>query len=248
MINITKSVLASQLNFRDLGGLAASDGRRVKPGLLYRSGDLSSLSTEDISYLEKLGLALVIDFRAQREIDKRPDKTIATVREYVHIGIFDAARDRAEYYLAENDAAGMADVLVHDYRRLVSDHQEDFRRFLHILATTTCLPAVYHCAAGKDRTGLATVFLLAALGVDPEAIRADYLLTNEYTLPYTNRIIEKVTASGQNGAILRPLFEVRDNYLDAALGEITAIYGGLEKFVVEILMADVNALKERFLE
>ena len=248
MINITKSVLASQLNFRDIGGLAASDGRRVKPGLLYRSGDLSSLTQEDIVLLESIELALIIDFRAQREIDIRPDKTIDTVREYVHIGIYDAARDRAEYYLAENDGVGMADVLVRDYRRLVSDHQEDFRRFLHVLATTAFLPAVYHCAAGKDRTGLATVFLLAALGVDPEAIRADYLLTNEYTLPYTNRIIEKVTASGQNGAILRPLFEVRDNYLDAALGEITAIYGGLEKFVVEILMADVNALKERFLE
>lgn len=242
------TILKSQLNFRDLGGLPAADGRKVKPGLLFRSGELYSLSDEDIRYLESINLALVIDFRAQREILKRPDKKISSVRDHIHIDIHDTARDTAEQFLAQNDAAGLANVLVRDYRRLVNDHQKDFSRFLHILACTEELPAVFHCAAGKDRTGLAAVFLLAALGVDIETIRHDYIATNDYTIDYTRKIIEKVITNGQNGEILRPLFEVRNEYLNAALDEIDNNFGGLYTFVRETLKADVVKLQDKFLE
>ncbi len=223
-------------------------GQKIKPGLLFRSGDLFSLTAEDVKHLESIRLALIIDLRATREIEKRPDKVISTVREIVHIDIHDTASDTAEHLLEKDDAAGMEQVLVHDYRRLVELHQKDFRDFLRLLATTGNLPVVYHCAAGKDRTGLATVFLLAALGVDIPTIRENYLATNEFNLTYTNKLIQKVTESGQNGAILRPLMEVRNEYLDAALEEIDQKYGGLQKFVSVTLEADVEQLRNRFLE
>jgi protein-tyrosine phosphatase len=242
-----KSILATQLNFRDLGGIKTEDGRRIKPGRLFRSGDLFSLSEEDVCTLEQMKLATIIDLRAKREIDRRPDRTIAGVMEVIHIDIHDAARDKVEKFLENNDAGGLETVLIGDYIRMVDIHREDFKRFLHIVATTDNLPLVYHCAAGKDRTGMATVFLLTALGVGMQNIWDDYMATNQYSGPYTEKIIKKVTESGLNGEILRPLLEVREEYLGAALTEIERKYDGLASFVTNILKADSVKLQEKYL-
>jgi len=241
------SILASQPNFRDLGGIDTVDGRKVKPGLLFRSGDFFSLTPEEIRNLEEMEISTIIDFRAHREIAARPDKPVGTVKKIIHIDIHDAARDRAEKFLEENNAVGLETVLVHDYVRMVNNHQHDFRRFLEILTNTSHLPLVYHCAAGKDRTGLATVFLLSALGVQIQHIWDDYMATNLYAESSTQKIIRKVTESGLNGEILRPLLEVRKEYLEAALNEIEYKYNNLKYFVIEVLKADCEKLQERYL-
>lgn len=243
-----KTILQNQLNFRDLGGIVTSDGRRVKPGLLFRSGDLHTLSAKDVIRLEQLKLSMIIDLRAQREIDKRPDQVISSVKEVLHIGIHDDARDKAEKFLSENDAKGLETVLIGDYIRMVEIHQADFTRFLHTLATTENLPLVYHCAAGKDRTGMATVFLLAALGVDIQHIWEDYMATNNFVSAFNEKIIRKVTESGLNGEILRPLLVVREEYLAAALTQIDGKYNGLRNFVENVLEADAVRLQEKYLE
>ena len=235
------------MNFRDLGGIRTADGRSIKSGLLFRSGDFFSLSSEDIRKLEKMGLAMIIDFRAMREIIQRPDQEISTVRQVTHIDIHDAARDKAEKFLENNDAKGLETVLIGDYIRMIDTHPADFKRFLHILASTDNLPLVYHCAAGKDRTGLATVFLLVALGVEMDHIWDDYMATNQFAASYTEKIISKVTKSGLNGEILRPLLEVRKEYLTAALARIDEKYDGLINFVENILDADVVGLREKYL-
>ena len=131
---------------------------------------------------------------------------------------------------------------------MVIEHAPEFSRFLRILATTSYLPMVYHCADGKDRTGLATIFLLTALGVEMNVVWQDYMATNHFSLGLTDKIIREVTASGQNGEILRPLLEVRTEYLDAALDEIRKHYDSLENYVINILKADYQALQSRFLE
>ncbi len=219
----------------------------VRPGILFRSGDLFSLQAEDIRRLEEMKLASIVDLRAKREIDVRPDKQIGTVNEVIHIDIHDAARDKAQKFLETNDADGLETVLIGDYVRMVNIHQDDFRRFLEVLANTGNLPLVYHCAAGKDRTGLATVFFLSALGVDLENIWADYMDSNIYSEPTILRIIRKVTESGMKGELLRPLLEVRKEYLQAALDEIDLKYGGLQSFVIEVLKADCEKLQKKYL-
>ncbi len=215
--------------------------------MLFRSGDFFSLSDEDILTLEHLCLSAVIDLRAKREIEKRPDKAISTVKETIHIDIHDYAREKSEKFLENNDAKGLETVLIGDYIRMVNIHQADFRRFLHILATTENLPLVYHCAAGKDRTGMATVFLLTALGIDMQQIWEDYMATNLFSASFTEKIIRKVTESGLNGAILRPLLEVREEYLGAAIKEIDLKYSGLKIYVEKVLRADTSKLREKYL-
>jgi protein-tyrosine phosphatase len=243
-----QSIFTSQPNFRDLGGIQTMDGRKVKPGLLFRSGELHDFSPEEIRRLEEMKLTAIIDLRAQREINERPDRLVGTVKEVIHLGIHDAARDQAVKFLENNNAEGLENILTGDYIRMVRKHQPEFRRFLEILANTENLPLVYHCAAGKDRTGLATVFLMAALGVDIRQIREDYIATNEFVKFNAQKFILKVTELGLNGEILRPMLEVRMEYLDAALDEITRISGSLHDYVTGVLKADVLKLQERYLE
>ncbi|NQV01794.1 MAG: tyrosine-protein phosphatase [Bacteroidia bacterium] len=243
-----KPILVSQPNFRDIGGIPAMNGGVVKTGILYRSGDLSKLSEEDLRRMEEIGIRMIIDFRSDREIVNYPTPEITTVRKKNRITVVDSARDEAERMLEENDEEGISTILIRDYRRMVIDHQDDFREFFKLLTTTEHIPLVYHCAAGKDRTGLATYLLLLSLGVSKTEARRDYLLSNVYLKPLAEKIILEVTDTGKNGEILRPLMEVREEYLDAALGEINRQSGTIERYLNEVLQVDNTALQQRYLK
>ena len=92
-------VLSGQHNFRDLGGISTKEGKMTRPGLLYRSGDLHSISDEDLKTLTRLGIAMIIDFRSPREFEKRPNREIPGVKEIKHFPIYDAPRDLAAKYV-----------------------------------------------------------------------------------------------------------------------------------------------------
>ncbi len=241
-------ILEGQHNFRDLGGLPAAKGSVIRTGVLFRSGDLSAITDQDIALLEHLSLATIIDFRSERERRYRPNRPVATVREIKSIAIDDPARDQVAAYLEANDAAGLENLLINDYRRIVRENHGAYQRFLGALADGVQLPVVFHCAAGKDRTGLAVVFLLTALGVDFDAIYDDYIASSQRNAALNESFIAKLNAQGRNGEIIRPLLEVKRTYLDAALTEINETYGSLDAFVVDALKADTEKLREKFLE
>ncbi|MEI6456345.1 MAG: tyrosine-protein phosphatase [bacterium] len=242
-----ESILTAQPNFRDLGSIPTTNGHSIRRGILFRSGDLSTLTEEDIRAVESVGLTSIIDFRAQREIDKRPDKVISTVREIVFLPIHDAAREIAERYFDANNAQGLETILVGDYRRLITDHVDEYRKFFKILSLTENLPLVFHCAAGKDRTGLASALLLFSLGVGWSEIWKDYLDSNHYTTPMMLKIIRKLKDKGKNGAILRPILEVREAYLNAALDQIDKSFGSIDHFLQKVLRVDYELLRRRYL-
>ncbi len=225
------------------------EGKVVRTGLLFRSGDLSKLSEEDIRIIEEIGIRMTVDFRSDRELINYPTPRISTVEESKRITIIDSARDTAERMLSENDANGLETILVKDYRRMVRDHQDDFREFFQVLTSTDKLPLVYHCAAGKDRTGLATYLLLIALGVSEVDARKDYMLSNQFLKPVFEKIIRKVIEAGNpNGQIIRPLMEVRSEYLDAALEEIDNQFKTVDRFLTDVLQVDRIRLKDKYLE
>jgi len=125
--NTLGTLLKNQPNFRDLGGIPAADGRKIKPGILYRSGDLSNITPADIRKMEDLGIRMIIDFRSDREIIQYPTPLIRTVKETKRIIIPDSSRHLAEKMLKERDAVGLATLLVKDYQRVLNDHADDFR-------------------------------------------------------------------------------------------------------------------------
>jgi protein-tyrosine phosphatase len=240
--------LEKQPNFRSLGGIRTISGKRIRRNLIYRSGSLNNLSVADISKLQDIGLAMIIDFRSDREVTLYPSDVIPTVKQTVRIVIADEARDRAMEFLDRNDAKGLEEVLVTDYRRMIRNDSGCFSEFFRVLEQAVDLPLVYHCAAGKDRTGIATVLLLSALGVDMNTIMEDYFLSNQLLEPFVGKLIKKLSGEGKNGEIIRPMMEVRPEYLRAALDEIDTLFGGMDNYLNNILKADTELLQAKYLE
>jgi protein-tyrosine phosphatase len=241
-------ILSGQHNFRDLGGIQAGGGEQIRHGLIYRSGDLHSITDEDVETLTRIGLALIIDFRSPRECQKRPHRLIPGVKEIIHLPIYDAPRDLAARYVSEGNEEGLNQILIDEYERIILNYTAEYRQFLHEVAHSPNIPMVFQCSAGKDRTGLATIFLLTALGAGMNEILKDYFITNIFAQAHAHEIIGILNNDGHKGELMRPMLEVRQEYLDAAYTAISKKYDNLENFVFGELAAEPELLRERFLE
>jgi protein-tyrosine phosphatase len=171
--------LAGGCNFRDLGGYATKDGRRVKWHSLYRSGAMDRLSDAHFAQLRTLGLRTICDFRSQDERTNAPTswERLEGVRYWsrdYHHGIGDLNRLlAADTITLAGDRAVMSDI----YRRLPLEQEAAYRELFAMLARGE-LPLLFNCSAGKDRTGLAAALVLTALGVPYDLIVEDYELSN----------------------------------------------------------------------
>ncbi|MFC0003175.1 tyrosine-protein phosphatase [Micromonospora siamensis] len=253
-------------NARDLGGLLGAGGRRVRAGRLIRTPALGRLTDEDLPVLGKLGAACVVDLRDASEIDVAPPDRLAGEPRLVHLPVHDAAHpvftyvsavllghDLAAYdeLAAEGTPAAMAAI----YRWFVtgSSARTGFGTAVRLAAEPGNLPLVFHCSAGKDRTGWLTVVLLTALGVDEATIRADYLRNNELTASLREVLLEAMGRRhpGLDPETVRPVLEVRPEYLDAAYDEVRRVHGSFEAYLRDGLGVDattVAALRENLLD
>lgn len=165
-------------NFRDLGGYPAADGRTTKWGVLYRADGLYRLTQSDIEVVRTLHLRTVIDLRTDEELDLRgrfPFEYHPV--EFHHFPILDTTwGEQAHIEVTDRDAA---EFLEWAYLDMLREGGERFARAITHLAETDVLPAVFHCAAGKDRTGVMAMLILGALGVPHDYVVADYALTAE---------------------------------------------------------------------
>lgn len=181
----------NELNLRELGGYPGADGRKVKHGLLYRSGALGEATPDEVHAIEALGLRYVLDLRSGEEAGELPDPDLAGITQVRISGCMDA--DDNEVNLSPSTILN----LIGNPRRRDDDPEEDivsavaeinasiafdnvaYRELMSQLEAGTA-PVLFHCTAGKDRTGIAAMVILMALGVDEDTIIADYMLTNEY--------------------------------------------------------------------
>ncbi|MET9534325.1 MULTISPECIES: tyrosine-protein phosphatase [unclassified Streptomyces] len=236
--------LAGVRNFRDVGGLPTVDGRRVRQGRLFRSGHLAHATAEDAAFLSSLGLHTIFDFRnaADVSLDGR-DVELTGVRN-VNIPLTDPA-DGSEFWrmvrdgdldklrrvLSDDRAAGrMAD----SYRSIITTRTAEHSRVLHDLAEDS-VPALMHCAAGKDRAGLSIAVTLLAVGVERDAVEADYLKSNDPRRRYlVKRSDESAGAhSDEVMRLLSPLFEARAEYLETAFTAIDETWGTTDRYLTE---------------
>lgn len=171
-------------NFRDLGGYRTSDGRTVKWGLLYRSGEMHDLTPADYAYLQKLGIRTVCDFRDTRERTAEP--TLWPAGQKPKVLSDDYALDIGGMMPPGDPATWTQDQVVRamtaSYPKLLDQFRGQYARmFAQLLAGDA--PLAFHCTAGKDRTGVAAALLLTALGVPRTTIVDDYLLSNQHMAP-----------------------------------------------------------------
>ncbi len=230
-------------NFRDVGGLPAADGRRVRAGRLFRSGHLAHATGTDRDVLAGLGLHTVFDFRnAADQALEGPDIALPGVRN-VNIPLSDAT-DSEEFWRTVRegtleelratlpDGAAAASMLA-TYRGMVLTRTAEHGRVLRALAGGA-VPALLHCAAGKDRAGLTVAVVLLALGVDREAITADYLMSNAPHRRYRVLRHEAESIGSEEVArLLAPLFDAREAYLHAAFAQIDETWGNADRYLSE---------------
>ena len=245
-------------NFRDLGGYDAQDGRRLKWGKLYRSSKLSELTDADVSYVRRLGLTLICDFRQVLEQELEPtllggddSHTIASLP--VTPGSSSSFMDNLHKgIIAVDDSAGFMEEINRDF---VANQMPQYAEMFQLLLVGD-QQLLIHCASGKDRTGFGAALILDVLGVSEEAIVDDYLLTNKY-LPVEKEIarlsteFSDHTGSAISEEVLRPMLEVRPEYIRACFEEIRQRYQSKQHFYESALSLDkhkVAKLKDRFLD
>lgn len=215
----------SLANTRDLGALKATDGRVILPHRLLRSGDLYHLSNEDQRVLlEEYHLTKVIDFRTEKEQERRPDTVLKGVT-YVQNPILDEetmgiTRERRLLDEVVDSKIDMGEFLEKVYQNLVLEPYavDRYAKFFDELLHQDDGAVLYHCSAGKDRVGIGTVLLLSALGIPRPVIVEDYLRTNEYLeseAEYLVRLLEtKMVVSPQTYSNIQALYSVRKIYLE----------------------------------
>ena len=163
-------VLDGCFNFRDLGGYRTSDDRWVRPERMFRADGPHALTEGDTATLRALGLATVIDLRTPEEVGQRGcyPTVVSDVIEY-HLPMVDVLPDI-------DDLAGWIDpsVTARRYREMLEQGRDAVAEILAILTDPSAYPAVFHCSAGKDRTGLIAAIVLGILGVPDDVIVSDY--------------------------------------------------------------------------
>ncbi len=228
-------------NFRDLGGYCGQGGRTVRWRQLFRSDQLADLSDDDRAQLGALGLRLALDFRGEAERAAQAYQLPGVDVRALSIEPQLVQRQISLVGLGVEQMVGLMQDL---YRGLVHEHAGRFAEFFEAVLDSPG-PLVFHCTAGKDRTGFAAAMLLLALGVSREDVMQDYLLTNRHFRP------PAMLRSRVDPQVLQVLWQVQEGFLHTALQAVDETPGGLEGYMgqrLRLTPAALQRLRERYLD
>ncbi|WP_245663311.1 tyrosine-protein phosphatase [Nocardia inohanensis] len=242
--------LQGAVNVRDMGGYRTYDGASTKSGKMIRADALGKLTDADVAKLGTLKIQTVIDYRTQAEIaglgaDRLPSGVPLVSRPIEDGGMFakmyQAIQSKDPVKQQELLGDGKAEQIMGDMYRnfFTSDALAKFGQTVKDLAGTNTV-TLFHCTAGKDRTGWTAYVVLRAVGVPETTARQDYLLSNQYRAAADAALRAQLKQAGimQNPDLLIPLQEVRDEYLDIAVQQVEQKYGDFGKFLTNGLGLD----------
>ncbi len=248
--------LSGQPNFRDLGGYATADGRTVKWRLVYRSGELSQLSDDDVRKLRGLGIKAVVDLRSRGEVSARgkgrlpPDAKAHPMP----ISSSEMFAKLIPMFLKGDFSQVPPDMLDRMNRVLVRDFTDQYAGLLRVLSHPGNRPLVFHCTQGKDRAGFGAAIVLSALGVPWKTVVEDYLLSNQFRKEENDKMLGMLRNLVRNQADpegeeipfsrVEALLYVRERSIQAAYAEIMERHGSIEAFLIEGLGCTEEGLRE----
>ncbi|MBC1482439.1 tyrosine-protein phosphatase [Listeria sp. FSL L7-1485] len=225
----------SVFNFRDMGGYQSKNGKHVRWGQLYRSANLVNINKTDIDLIQKLHIKWICDLRSSSEVAAQPTPEIAGVLNK-HIPIGTAKNEQTE--IPELADKTIYEPLMGESYRVFVQSVDGFKEiFNEILNDTKAgLPFVFHCTAGKDRTGVLGALLLTLLDVPEKTIFADYAITNRYQdaiLEEMGGIVSLFSNSTEKIDLetFRPMAEARPAYLEIAFDEMKKQFGSVENYL-----------------
>ena len=259
------------LNFRDLGGYRASDGRTVVWGSIYRSAQLDRLSEQGIQQLADLNINTVVDLRFTDESAKYPTIAAAVPNAEMlswHAEQENDSGEKSQHMirswrdsLDSNDPEQVREAMRVNYPHKLYTHRAIYRKML-LRLTTGNTPLIFHCAAGKDRTGVAAALILSLLGVNNDQIIEDYLATQQEVEGKIGFWMAggATDAKGQSDfqsslskhpmELLQPIFDADIAYIETLLEYVESTYQGFEKYALtnlELEASDLAQLREGLL-
>jgi protein-tyrosine phosphatase len=230
------------VNFRDLGGYRTADGLEVGWRRLFRADGLNKLTEADRSQLLDLGVATVIDLRTVDEAEQRGRFPVAQVPvRYVDLPLTDVLPTTEEM-----PSWAEASYVASRYALMVAEGGPALTRAFDALASSDSLPAVFHCSAGKDRTGVLSALILAFLGVPDETIVADYALSG----PAMERLLDRLKAEYPDSVeeVMRyapAVLQVLPETMEEFLASLRAEYGTYPALAESLGVTDAVATLRR---
>lgn len=251
--------LVRPVNFRDLGGLKGADGRILRPFRILRSGELVRVSLEEQELLiSKYQLRTIVDLRGEKEYSENPNEVIAGTFYYnidilkkIHetgadLGSFETVHDVVSAHTHMKD--------LYEQMMLNEGSQRGFRELIDLLLKQEEGALLFHCFAGKDRTGLSAAIILTILGISKEDILADYLKTNEQRKEENNFLLDKLRDQGfteEMCEIAVIALTVNAEYLETAYQTAEKNYGSFLEYIrkaLKVTKEEEEILQRRYLE
>ena len=237
--------------YRDLGGIKNKEGKTIKRNFLFRSADLSKIRGKTLQQLKELHLYKIIDLRTSMEISEKPNKAISGVK-YIHIPLFN---EKTVGITHEKDL-GIKEMLqalpdmASLYRNMVTNEYSvaQLKRIIHEITDSDGFPILFHCTAGKDRTGIVALILLSILDVNEDELFKDYLCEikkHKFKSLGLYLLSMLVTGNRALASKVRSLYLADEKYLTAAIQAINEKYGSMDAFIKnELDISDIS--KEEF--
>jgi protein-tyrosine phosphatase len=222
-------------NFRDCGGYATTDGRRMRTSRLYRSGTLDDARNDDLHTVQAIGLKTIVDLRAPREKKKELPHLDGVLRIDVPIELENRVREKIQPLMTKRGAEGeVIDILKQMYRDLADEAWPQAGELFKILLNADAYPVLIHCRAGKDRTGYMCALVQQAVGVERAAIFQDYCETNNHfglVSPRMERLMKIFSLGRLQMENVRASLSAREEYLQAAFDQIDRNHGGMTAYL-----------------
>ena len=216
--------LEGAVNFRDLGGYEAGDGMQTRWRTLFRADGLGELTEADLSVLRALGIRTVIDLRSGSELERGRFDVEAHPVAFHHFPFIDELPDAQDF----DRRPGL---LGTQYLEIVRDAGGQILGALDVLAAPDALPAVFHCTAGKDRTGVLSAVVLSLLGVDEPTVVADYALSGAAMLRLRAKLIAKYPEGRETLENIDEVFSADPVQMEQLLDHIALQYGSVAAYV-----------------
>lgn len=249
-------------NFRDLGGYKTLNGQVLKWNTLVRSARLSYFDRFEQRELYRYGIRAVIDFRSTSEVALYPDQLTSLIK-YIRIPVFDNDITESNVDIIEarkvfsKDPRAGFNRMLSVYRQFVTNEQaqEAFHQFIKKLCLHSTQGGIlFHCSAGKDRTGLAAIYLLSLLGVPESTIYEDYILTNKTSVKRIKERLRFAVEADLGENYLHSIYDLSTAnkcYYNQAISLINSKYGGMQNYLHDVLQISnsmVEQLKYLYLE
>ena len=220
--------------------------QNMKPGLLFRSDVLYHLNPKEKALLRDNNIKVIIDLRGPDEVEHLKDTNIKAIN-FINLPLLPEKKEDEPSPIVTIKHMTLPD-MAFAYRQLVlKDRKDSWSKIFNVLLENNDGAILFHCSAGKDRTGVVTAVILTALGINKDIIYKDYLLTNEKPLYYKKMALEMDPESRE---IFLDYFQAKKEYLDAAFDEINKQYGSFNNFLAECCSLDeykLDSLKDKYL-